>query len=208
MGNLLDAAYHEAMPLIKEAAIIIKAGGLVVYPTETLYGLGASATNRIAVLKVFAAKKRPMHMPLSVAVKDIYQAEELVYMNNYAKKLAERFLPGPLTMVMKKKALLPKELTAGEETLGIRIPNHYVALKLIEMAGPITATSANISGMPPPKNTYEAKDQLGDKVNFYLNFGDTKLGDPSTVIDLTKEGEYKILRAGTVTKDAIEKVIG
>jgi len=94
-----------------EAAEIIKNGGVVVYPTETVYGLGASATNRIAILKVYEAKKRPINNPLSVAVKDLKQADELVYTNSYARKLAKAFLPGPLTIILKKKAILPKELT-------------------------------------------------------------------------------------------------
>jgi len=192
---------------IKEAANILKAGGLVIYPTETVYGLAADASNRSAVLKVFSAKQRPTNKPLSVAVKDLDQAEKLVYINNYARKLAEIFLPGPLTLILKKKAILPKELTAGSESLGIRIPDHPIALKLIELSGPITATSANISEQPPPITAEEAKKQLGDRVDFVLDGGECKIKQPSTVVDLSIEGEFKILREGAIPKQGIEEVL-
>lgn len=191
---------------IKEAADIIKAGGLVIYPTETVYGLAANPRNRIAVLKVFGAKNRPLDNPLSVAVKDLNQADDIVYLNLSAKRLAKIFLPGPLTMVLKKKALLPKELTGGLERVGIRVPNHPVALSLIELAGPITATSANLSGEPAPKTADEAKKQIGDKADFVLDAGMCGSGEPSTVIDLS-EGEYRILREGGISKKMIEKVL-
>lgn len=190
-----------------EAAEIIKNGGVVVYPTETVYGLGASATNRIAILKVYEAKKRPINNPLSVAVKDLKQADELVYTNSYARKLAKAFLPGPLTIILKKKAILPKELTGGLESVGIRIPDHPIALRLIELAGPITATSANVSGQPAPKTTQEAKRQLGEAVNLILDGGECKIGEPSTVLDLSVEGKFKILREGVIRKESIEAVL-
>jgi len=192
---------------IKEAARIIKLGGLVVYPTETVYGIAANIRNRIAILKVFAVKRRPLDNPLSVAVKDLNQADELVYTNRFVKKLAKVFLPGPLTIILKKKAILPKELNAGSDKLGIRIPKNFVALRLIELAGPITATSANVSGKDAPKNAYEARGQLGDKVNFVLDDGKTEIGETSTVVEIFDDGKFKILRKGVVTKKAIKKVL-
>lgn len=192
---------------IKEAAEIIKNGGLVIYPTETVYGLAADAFNRIAILKVFGAKRRPLDNPLSVAVKDLEQADELSYTNRYARKLAKAFLPGPLTIILKKKALLPKELTAGLDKIGIRIPDHPVALRLIELAGPITATSANISDQPAPKTAKGAKKQLGERVNFVLDAGKCKIGQPSTVVDLSVDGEFKILREGSISKEQIEGIL-
>lgn len=189
--------------VLKEAAALIRAGGLVVYPTETVYGLGASATNRLAVLKVFAAKRRPMDNPLSVAVKDIAQADEVAYVNAAARKLAKAFLPGPLTIVLKKKARLPAELTAGSDKVGIRIPKNEIALRLIELVGPITATSANISGKPPITTAEEARRQLDGRVDFVLDGGPSALGIESTVVDVSEEGRYEVLRDGAIARAAI-----
>jgi len=192
---------------IEEAARIIKAGGIIIYPTETVYGLGADISNRIAILKVYGAKRRSLDNPLSVAVKDLDQADELVYTNSYARKLYKAFLPGPLTMILKKKAILPKELTAGLDKIGIRIPDHPVALKLIELAGPITATSANVSGQPGPKTAHDAKKQLGGRVNFILDVGECKIGEPSTVVDISTDGKFEILREGLISREEIESAL-
>jgi len=193
---------------IKKAAETIGAGGLVVYPTETVYGLGADALNRDAVLKVFAAKSRALDNPLSVAVKDLKQADTIAYVNDAARKLAEAFLPGPLTIVLKKRSILPKELTSGLDNVGIRIPDNPVALRLIELAGPITATSANISGQPSPTTAEEAKRQIGEHVDLILDGGECKIGEESTVVDVSEEGEeFKILREGTIVSQAIEAVL-
>ena len=203
-------AYGEAAGLdkaIKEAAAIIKAGGLVVYPTETVYGLAASAFNRIAVLKVFGAKRRPLDNPLSVAVRDIRQADEIAYVNTAARKLAKAFLPGPLTIVLKKKAKLPKELTAGSDKVGIRIPRNDIALKLIELAGPITATSANVSGKPSITTADEAREQLGGRVDLVLDGGPSQIGVESTVVDVSEEGRCEILRDGAVARAAIKDAL-
>jgi L-threonylcarbamoyladenylate synthase len=203
-------AYGEAAGLdkaIKEAAAIIKAGGLVVYPTETVYGLGASAFSRIAVLKVFAAKKRPLDNPLSVAVKDMKQADEIAYVNTAARKLAKVFLPGPLTIVLKKKANLPKELTSCSDKVGIRIPRNEIAIKLIELAGPITATSANISGQQPITTADEAREQLGNKVDFILDGGPSQIGVESTVVDVSEEGRCEILRDGAIARVSIKDAL-
>lgn len=192
---------------IKEAAGIVRAGGLVVYPTETVYGIGACASNRIAVLKVFAAKKRPLDNPLSVAVHDMKQADEIAYVNSAARKLAEAFLPGPLTIVLKKKARLPEELTAGSDKVGIRIPSNSAALRLIELAGPITATSANISGQPSITTADEAREQLDGRVDFVLDGGPSRIGVESTVVDVSEDGVFEILRDGAVARVDIKRVL-
>jgi L-threonylcarbamoyladenylate synthase len=203
-------AYGDAAALdkaIKEAAAIIRAGGLVVYPTETVYGLGASAFSRIAVLKVFAAKKRPLDNPLSVAVRDIKQADEVAYVNTAARKLAKAFLPGPLTIVLKKKANFPKELTSGSDKVGIRVPKNDIALKLIELAGPITATSANISGQMPITTADEARRQLAGRVDFVLDGGPSRIGVESTVVDVSEDGKCEIVRDGAIARSEIKKVL-
>ncbi len=192
---------------IKEAARLIKAGGLVIYPTETVYGLGADPFNRIAVLKVFGAKRRSFDKPLPVAVSSLEEADNLVFVNEPARKIAGAFLPGPVTMILKKKARLPKELTAGSDKLGIRIPDNPIALRLIELAGPITATSANISGKSAPTTSYDAKKQIGDRVDFVLDGGRCKIKEPSTVIDLTELEGPKILRIGAVPEEDIKNVL-
>jgi len=199
-----DAALDKA---VKEAAATIRAGGLVAYPTETVYGLGANAFSRVAVLKVFAAKRRPLENPLSVAVKDLRQADEIAYVNTAARRLAKAFLPGPLTLVLKKKAMLPKELTSGSDKVGIRIPRNDIALRLIELAGPITATSANISGQPSITTADEAREQLADRVDFVLDGGPSRIGVESTVVDVSEEGKCEILRDGAVARAAIRDAL-
>jgi len=192
---------------IEHAAEIIKNSGLVIYPTDTVYGLGADAFDRQAVLRVFEAKQRRLDKPISIAVASMEQAREVVEWNNAANVIAKKFLPGPLTIILKKKAKFPDELTAGEDKIGIRIPNHPVALELIKLVGnPITTTSANISGQPDPRTAEEAVKQIGKKVDFVLDAGKCKIGEPSTVIDLTA-GKVEIIRKGSLSKATIEEVL-
>lgn len=197
----------EMLKKIKEAAKIIKAGGLVIYPTDTIYGLAADPYNHIAILKVFAAKSRQEGKPLSVAVSSFDQMDELVFTNTLARKLTKAFLPGPLTIILKKKARLPEELTGGSNKLGVRIPNHPIALKLAELTGPITATSANIAGNSNPRTANKAKEQIGDKIDFVLDAGESPIGEPSTVIDLSEE-KIVILRQGAISEEELRKVVG
>ena len=137
---------------MKEAVGIIKAGGLVIYPTETLYGLAADPFNRIAVLKVFAAKKRAFDKPLSVAVSSLEEADMLVFVNGTARKLAGAFLPGPLTMVLKKKARLPQELTAGSEKLGISKSSCHIGMFDVSTCEDVEMHSLNKQEeLSPPK---------------------------------------------------------
>jgi len=192
---------------IEHAAEIIKNSGLVIYPTDTVYGLGADAFDRQAVLRVFEAKQRRLDKPISIAVASMEQAREVVEWNNAANVIAKKFFPGPLTIILKKKAKFPDELTAGEDKIGIRIPNHPVALELIKLVGnPITTTSANISGQPDPRTAEEAVKQIGKKVDFVLDAGKCKIGEPSTVIDLTA-GKVEIIRKGSLSKATIEEVL-
>ncbi len=191
---------------IENAAGIIKSGGLVAYPTETVYGIGADPFNRIAVLKVFGIKRRELDKPLLVAVSNFDQMDELVFTNRTARKLYKQFLPGPLTLILKKKAVLPKELTSGSNKLGIRVPDNEIALRLIELAGPITSTSANLSGKENPTSYTDVKKQFGEKLDMVINGGITKLGLPSTVVDIT-EDEPVIIREGTIKKGDILKTL-
>jgi L-threonylcarbamoyladenylate synthase len=189
---------------IKEAARILREGGLVVYPTDTLYGLGANALDEKAVERVFKVKKRPFSKPLPIAVNSLEMMRRYASVNERAECLAERFLPGAVTLVLNKRDI-PDVLTAGSEKVAIRIPKHEVALKLIEFAGsPITTTSANLTGMIPPISVEEVVAQI--KVDVILDGGRLGSRIPSTLVDIT--GEPKILREGKIKREEIERVIG
>ncbi len=190
----------------EEAALIVKAGGLVAYPTDTYYALGAGAANRIAILKVFGAKRRDMKNPISVAVYSIEKADELVFVNSAARKLAEKFFPGPLSIVLKKKARVPNELTGGLEKIAIRVPDNDLALEFLDVAGPVTATMANISGNENPLTIEEVKSQLGAKVDFFLDGGKCAGIEP-TIIDLSNPDTPKIIKIGSISKDELMKAL-
>ena len=193
---------------IAEAATTIRTGGLVVYPTETVYGLGTDARSNEAVAKVFATKTRPLEYPIPVAVNSFELANQISELTPIAEIVFKKFLPGPLTLVVKAKPGKISELvTAGTENVGIRVPNYPVALKLIEfVGGPITATSANLSGKPAPTSLRGALEQLGKHIDLALNSGKCKLGTPSTVLDLTSEPP-RILREGPISERELSKIL-
>jgi len=201
MGALIQSCSDES---IKAAGQIIQGGGLVVYPTDTLYGLGCSALDDGAVQKTFAVKKRDLSNPLSIAVCDLRMLRRYTSFDNQAMQVMECFLPGPVTFILKKRNL-PDVLTGGLENVGVRIPDNRVALKLIMAAGvPIVSTSANISGQASPETAEEAFEQLPD-VDLILDGGRiTGLG--STIIDLTTNPP-QILRKGAKPACDIEPVI-
>jgi L-threonylcarbamoyladenylate synthase len=190
---------------MEKASKILKRGGLVIYPTDTLYGLGCNALDERAVRSVFAVKKRPASNPLPIAVSGIEMMKNYAEIPKIAEKLSLEFLPGALTVVLKKKNL-PDVLTGGLPKVGIRIPKSDIALKLIELLrAPITATSANISGNPPPTSAEEAISQIPE-ADIVLDAGRLGVGVPSTVIDLCEKP--KILREGAIKREELEKVIG
>lgn len=197
-----------SLEAIAEAAATIRAGGLVVYPTETVYGLGADVCSDEAVAKVFAAKVRPIEDPISIAVSSFEMARQFTQPTHKAEAIFKKFLPGPLTVILGVKPTISKLVTAGTGKVGIRVPDHPVASKLLDfVGGPITSTSANLSGKPAPSTVREALDQLGKSVDLALDAGKCKLGVPSTVVDLTAE-PFKVLREGPVTSEEIRKVLG
>jgi L-threonylcarbamoyladenylate synthase len=174
---------------IKKASDIIKKNGIVIYPTETVYGIGANIFSGIALEKIFAIKKREKDKPVSVAVSDIKMMEDLVYIGEKERLFVEEFLPGPVTVVLKKKEKIPDLLTSGSKLLGIRFPAHESTIKLIQLAGvPITSTSANISGEAPPASV----DEIKINADYIIDGGVCK-GEPSTVVDLVN---LKIIRKG------------
>jgi len=192
--------------VIAEAASAIRAGGLVVYPTETVYGLGADASSNKAVEKIFALKGRKAEKPIPIAVNSIDMAHQIAELTPAAEVLF-KFLPGPLMIIVKVKPNVSKLITAGTGKVGLRVPDHPVALKLIDfVGGPITSTSANLSGKPAPLTVKEALEQLGGKVDIALDAGKCKLGVPSTVVDATTR-KLKILRKGPISEEKIKKLL-
>lgn len=191
------------------AAEIIKKGGLVALPTETVYGLGADALNGEAVASIFAAKGRPMDNPLIVHISDISQLYPLVReFPEKAKRLAEKYWPGPLTMIMKKSDIIPNEVSAGLDTVAIRFPSHPVAQKLITLSKtPIAAPSANISGHPSPTSFEHVKADMFGKIDAIIDGGACSVGLESTVITLAGE-KPRLLRPGGITLEQLESVIG
>ena len=174
---------------IKKASEIIKKNGIVIYPTETVYGIGANIFSNIALEKVFATKKRDKDKPVSVAVSDLKMMEDLVYIEEKERYFIQKFLPGPVTVVLNKKDKVPDMLTSGSELVGIRFPAHETTIKLIQLAGvPITSTSANFSGEAPPRSVGEIR--VG--ADYIIDGGECK-GQPSTVVDLVNR---KIIRIG------------
>ncbi len=194
---------------ILEAAEIIRQGGLIAFPTETVYGLGANALDENAVLKIFAAKERPAWDPIIVHICDLTMLELLVEeIPEHFHELAKRFMPGPLTVVMRKKPNVPDAVTAGLPTVAVRMPNHPVALALIRASGvPIAAPSANRFGRPSPTTAEHVLNDLAGRIDGILDAGPTQVGVESTVLDLTKSPP-KILRPGGVSKEMLEGILG
>ncbi|MCL2142957.1 MAG: L-threonylcarbamoyladenylate synthase [Methanomassiliicoccaceae archaeon] len=191
---------------VKEIARIIKEGGLIVYPSETVYGIGADIFNESAVKEVFISKNRPFDMPLSVGVSDIEMASSIAEIDDNASKLIKKFMPGPLTIIVRKKSIVPDIVTSNSHKVGIRIPDHPVAIQLIKRTGPIVATSANLHSRPDAVKMEEAKNDLGDAISAYLDGGPCTLGKPSTIVWLM-DGEVEIVRQGAITKKQIEDVL-
>ncbi|MFA7128166.1 MAG: L-threonylcarbamoyladenylate synthase [Sphaerochaeta sp.] len=194
---------------IREGAALILKGGLVAFPTETVYGLGADATNASAVEKIFFAKERPSYDPLIVHISDISQLGELVtHIPDSAKKLMERFWPGPLTLVMQKSDKVPDIVTSSGKTVAVRMPAHPVALSLIQQSGkPIAAPSANRFGLTSPTTAQHVQEQLENRIDAIIDGGACTVGIESTVLSLVGDTPM-ILRPGMIDKVAIEACIG
>ena len=200
------AVDHQKM---EEAAQLIRSGELVAFPTETVYGLGADALNPQASKKIYAAKGRPSDNPLIVHIARFEDLEEIAKeVPQEAKKLADAFWPGPLTMIVNKNEKVPYETTGGMDTVAIRMPDHPVALELIRQSGClIAAPSANTSGRPSPTLAEHVAEDLGGRIPMILDGGEVGIGIESTIIDLTEKIPM-ILRPGYITKEMLEAVIG
>lgn len=197
------------MKAIRAAADAIRDGQLVVFPTETVYGLAADALNADAVKKIFDAKGRVEKEPLPVQVSSMKAVSQVAeFMPENVKPLAELYWPGPLTLVLTKNASVPSIVTGGRETIGVRVSDHPVALALAkEVGSPIIATSANQSGDPPATNAIDAVKEIGPSVAVLLDGGESRLGKSSTVVDVTVT-PARVLRRGTISVEDIRKVLG
>lgn len=199
---------HPDMESIRKAGQILKDGGLVAFPTETVYGLGGDALNPDSSRKIYAAKGRPSDNPLIVHIcrwEDIYRIADPV--PESAKKLAKAFWPGPLTMILHKTALVPKETTGGLETVAIRFPVDETARAFIDAAGGfVAAPSANRSGRPSPTLAQYVAEDMDGRIEMILDGGEVGIGLESTIVDLTGE-EPMILRPGFITKEMLEQVL-
>jgi len=193
---------------INQGVKILKSGGVVAFPTDTVYGLGCDAFNKQAVDRVCEIKKRSRDIPFPLLLSDINQVTEVAeYVSEVAWILMKRFLPGGLTIILPKAACLPDFLNPKGNTIAIRVPNHKVALALIQsLGGPLIGTSANLTGQPSPVTAQEVKVQLGTRVDLIIDGGRCPGGIESTVIDVTL-GMPKILRQGLIKSEEIERVL-
>lgn len=194
---------------INVAVEILSRGGLVAIPTETVYGLAANALNPLAIRKIFKAKGRPMDNPLIVHISNFEEIDKLVsFVPDSAKKLADAFWPGPITLILPKSDIVPREVSANLPSVAIRMPSHAITRKLIKLCGfPLAAPSANLSGKPSPTCADHVLKDLDDKIDAILNGGQCSVGLESTVITFCTDVP-RILRPGVITKSDIEAVIG
>lgn len=206
---LLYTGKKTASNSIYEAARILRNGGLVAIPTETVYGLAANALDETAVKRIFIAKGRPQDNPLIVHIPETgWLSEYAEQIPDSAYRLAEAFWPGPMTMVLKKKACIPSVVAAGLDTVGIRLPSHPIAREIIREAGvPLAAPSANLSGKPSPTEALHVYNDLNGKIDAIVDGGPCGVGVESTVIALCQQTP-RILRPGGITPEQIRSVIG
>lgn len=195
--------------VIAQAATLLREGKTVAIPTETVYGLAANALNADAVLNIFETKNRPHFDPLIVHVGSIAQAQSLSHeISVAARKLMDTFWPGPLTIVLTKKEIIPHIVTSGMDTVGLRMPSHPLTLDLLaQLDFPLAAPSANPFGYISPTSAAHVAEQLGDRIPFILDGGECLVGVESTIIDCTNKIS-RILRLGGLSVEAIEEVIG
>ena len=206
-SKYLDLRNEVNIEKIKEAAEVIKSGGTVLFPTETVYGIGANALDENAVSKIFIAKGRAQDNPLIVHISNIGMLDKLVKdVDDIQKRLIENFWPGPLTVIFNKKEIVPNNVTANLDTVGIRFPSNKIANKLIEFSNfPIAAPSANISGKPSGTKIEDIIKELDGKVDYIIDSGMTDIGVESTVVRVIDDTVH-ILRPGKITKEDIEKL--
>lgn len=194
--------------VIKRAGDILRAGGLVAFPTETVYGLGGDALNPESSKKIYAAKGRPSDNPLIVHITNMEALEKIVTeIPEGARILSQRFWPGPLTMIFKKNDIVPRETTGGLDTVAVRMPSNKIAAAMIDAAGGyVAAPSANLSGRPSPTVAKYVIEDMNGRIDMIIDGGDSDVGLESTIVDFTA-GEPMILRPGYITKEMLEEAL-
>ncbi len=191
---------------VLQCALTVKQGGIVVVPTETVYGIAANAFDASAVEKLYAAKKRPPIKPISLCVGSLEQAEEVAAFNETARILFNAFMPGPLTIVLPKKSVVPDIVTAGGDTVGIRVPDHKIVSLFSSLCGvPLALTSANLSGEASPKDGTDVIEKLSGRVDVIIDGGKVDIGTESTIISLVDKPF--IIRQGALTAADIGKYV-
>lgn len=204
MENYLDCKKNIDLDKLKEISKIIKNGGIVVFPTETVYGIGTNGLNKESISRLYEVKQRPINKPISLLVSSIEMAETIAKdITDMEYKLMEKFFPGPLTIILKKKSIVPDNLTNNTDTVGVRMPDNIIAKELIEYANvPIATPSANISGKPSGTDINTIMNDFKDKVDYYIDGGPSKLGIGSTIVKI-ENGYPIILREGSISKKQI-----
>lgn len=206
--DIADSFSHELAS--KEAALTLLKDGVIVYPTDTLYALGANALNLVAIEKIFRIKKRPPQKPIPIIVSSIEMARALAFLDRDKERILEELWPGPYTFVFWKKSLVPKELTAGAKTVAMRLPaSPFCQSVLADFEGPVTTTSANISGETPFATAKEIAERFAKekyRPDLVIDAGFLPEQNPSTIIDLTGEVP-KILRVNPTTKDKLLEIL-
>ena len=188
---------------LERAASILRNGGLVVFPTETVYGLGGNGTDDSAAKKIYAAKGRPSDNPLIIHIAAPEDAARYAHVSPMYERLAKAFMPGPLTVILPKKETVPASVTGGLDSVAVRCPSHPVAHRLIELAGiPVAAPSANLSGKPSPTSALHVAQDLDGRVDMILDGGDCEIGLESTIVKIDGDG-LVLLRPGAITYDAL-----
>ncbi len=205
----LGEANHDLLSeALQKPAECLKQGGLVAFPTETVYGLGADALNETAAKRIYAAKGRPSDNPLIVHIASVEDMEKIAYVNERARMLAQAFWPGPLTIILPKKDIVPAGTTGGLNTVAIRMPSHPAALELIRQSGVyVAAPSANTSGRPSPTKASHVVEDMKGKIEYIVDGGAVGIGIESTIIDVSGEVPM-ILRPGFITRQQLSQIIG
>ena len=207
-ANSKDVCKHCQMSEsdLDEVVAVLKSGELIVYPTDTLYGIGADPFNESSVKKVFLAKNRPFDMPLSIAVSNEKMMESVAVLNDNARKLIRSFMPGALTIMLTRKPTIPDILTSGQNQVGIRIPDHPLAIRIIDRFGPITSTSANLHSHKDPVDAKIPMKDLKDTVAVCIDCGKTTKAVPSTIVDVS-DGTVDVIRKGAISQEEIEDAL-
>jgi L-threonylcarbamoyladenylate synthase len=193
--------------ILEELVAHIKRGDLVVYPTETLYGLGGDPFNGSTIDKIYRLKRRPRDMGLAVATASIDDFEIVANVPEYVWDILENIEAVSVAFLLPRLPEVPKALTGGRDTIVVRVVHHPLAIALAEAAGPIISTSANLHGYEPPRTMEEARDQLGNAVDYYIDYGEAPVQSPSTIIEPLPGGDFRILREGVVTTGWLDDML-